>query len=104
MDGRSQIFFSGRDQNNETFCLDQKTKDKESEWNKILYLVENENGSKKKKEVLEEDISISVDPEREMDKVKPKRRMPEISNYEVCVFFNWNDAANMRIPWHLRGL
>ena len=68
--------FSGRDQNNETFCLDQKTKDKESEWNKILYLVENENGSKKKKEVLEEDISISVDPEREMDKVKPKRRMP----------------------------
>ena len=50
--------------------------------------MENENGSKKKKEVLEEDISISVDPEREMDKVKPKRRMPEIANYEVCVFFN----------------
>ena len=49
-------------------------------------------------------FSISVDQEREKDEVKPKRRMPENSSSEVYVFFNWNNAANMRMSWHLRGL
>lgn len=43
---------------------------------------------RKGRKSLKKIFSISVDQEREKDEVKPKRRMPEISNYEVSVFFN----------------
>ena len=43
---------------------------------------------RKGRKSLKKIFSISVDQEREKDKVKPKRRMPENSSSEVYVFFN----------------
>ena len=84
--GKSYIV-SGRDQNNETFCLPKNKKQSISMKQKKIIVWRTKMVQKVKKS-WKRMFSISVDQEREKDEVKPKRRMPENSNSEVYVFFN----------------